>query len=190
MLWIRTANYDPQAKSVWPCFHQPSFIEIPMSISLCVVYCCFNALYIEGAEGITEYEDEEWFGDLDDLGVVNEQSYMIYATADCTIELQGMPANPAEHVIYINQGWNRIGFPYSEEVEIAVALSEFEAEEGDQIEGPDGYTEYDGEEWFGDIETLVPGQGYMYFSNNGETKMLVIQTGAKSKSKLIHHIKE
>ena len=143
-----------------------------------------NALYIEGAEGITEYEDEEWFGDLDEIGVVNEQSYTIYATADCTVELQGIPANPAEHVIYINQGWNRIGFPCSEEVEIAVALGEFDAEEGDQIEGPEGYTEYDGEEWFGDIETLVPGQGYMYFSNSVGAKTLVFQTGdSKARAK-------
>ena len=43
VLWIRNANYDPQAESVWPCFHQPCFIDTPMSISLCVVYRCFSA---------------------------------------------------------------------------------------------------------------------------------------------------
>lgn len=43
MLWIRDANYDPQAKYGWPCFHQPCFIETPMSTSLCVVYHCFSA---------------------------------------------------------------------------------------------------------------------------------------------------
>ena len=39
--------------------------------------------------------------------------------------------------------------------------------------------EFDGEEWFGDFETLVPGQGYMYYSNSTEPKTLIISTGAK-----------
>ena len=62
-----------------------------------------------------------------------------------------------DYPIIINPGWNRIGFPCSEEVEIVVALADFEAEEGDMIECQNGYAEYDGEEWFGDLETFEPG---------------------------------
>ena len=140
-----------------------------------------NALIIEGAQGYTTYEDEEWYGSLDNVGVTNEQSYVILVSTACTIELQGsMYADPADHTITINPGWNYIGFPYSEEVDIEDALSEFEAEENDMIEGPGGYTTYEDEEWYGSLSTFVPGQGYKYFSNSSETKTLVFLTEAST----------
>jgi len=138
-----------------------------------------NAIMIEGKDGYTTYEDEEWFGELDEIGLTNEQSYTIQVSADCTVELQGMPASPADYEITIEPGWNRIGFPSSEELEIAVALAEFEAEDEDMIDSPLGYTTYEDEEWFGEIETLVPGVGYQYFSNSTDVKTLVYQTGSK-----------
>ena len=99
--------------------------------------------------------------------------------APCTVELQGMPANPVNHVITINPGWNWIGFPSPEPMDIVEAFAGFEAEEEDQIMSQNGMTEFDGEEWFGDLETLEPGQGLMYFSNSTETKTLIYQTGRK-----------
>ena len=144
-----------------------------------------NALLIEGTEGYTEYESEEWCGDLDELGLTNEQSYLILVENDCTVELQGMSAVPADHPIIINPGWNRIGFPYYEEVEIVVALADFEAEEGDMIECQNGYAEYDGEEWFGDLETFEPGQGYIYYSNGSASKTLVYQTGVSKTNRVV-----
>ena len=143
-----------------------------------------NAIAIEGKDGYTSYEDEEWFGELDEIGLMNEQSYNIQVSADCTVELQGMPANPADYAITINPGWNWIGFPSAEELEIAVALAEFEAADEDVIDSPLGYTMYDSGEWFGEIETLVPGVGYQYFSNSNVVKTLVFQTvGSKAKAK-------
>jgi hypothetical protein len=47
------------------------------------------------------------------------------------------------------------------------------------IESFDGSTEFDGEEWFGDMETFVPGQGYYYYSASDETKTLVFLSVAK-----------
>ena len=64
--------------------------------------------------------------------------------------------------------------------DINEALVDFEAELGDQISGSAGFTEFD-DEWLGDIETLVPGQGYLYYSASDEVKTLVFKTGAKSK---------
>ena len=138
-----------------------------------------NAVQIQAAENMTEYDGEDWFGDLDDLGISNEQTYLIEMGAPCTVELQGMPANPANHVITINYGWNWIGFPSAEPMDVVEAFAGFEAEEEDQIMSQNGMTEFDGEEWFGDLETLEPGQGLMYFSNSTETKTLIYQTGTK-----------
>jgi hypothetical protein len=108
--------------------------------------------------------------------------YMIEVVNDCTVELQGTPADPADYEIYIEpEQWTWIGYPCTVEQDIAAALADFEPEEGDQIQAGNIMTEFDGEEWFGDFETLVPGQGYMYYSNSDETKILVIQTGSKAR---------
>ena len=145
-----------------------------------------NALMIEGPEGYTGYEGGEWFGELDEIGLTNEQSYTIQVSMDSTVELQGMQVDPADYEINIKPGWNKIGFPSAEELEIAVALSEFEAEDEDMIDSPLGYTTYDSGEWFGEIETLVPGVGYQYFSNSSEPKTLVFRTGrSKARTKAV-----
>ena len=142
-----------------------------------------NGLNIESAEYATEFDGEEWFGYLDDEGIYTEEMYLIQVSNDCTIVLEGSPVDPGDHEITIEPGYNWIGFPCAEETEIAVALADFEAEEGDQIEGAEGMTEYDGEDWFGYIEILVPGQGYLYYSASNETKTLVFRSGAKAKVK-------
>ena len=145
-----------------------------------------NAVQIQSFDDNTEFDGEEWFGGLDDTGISNAQMYMIEVVNDCTVELQGTPANPADYEIYIEPGqWNWIGFPCTVELGIAEALANFEPEEADQIQAGNIMTEFDGEEWFGDFETLVPGQGYMYFSNSSETKILVFSTTAKGKSVIL-----
>lgn len=138
-----------------------------------------NATEIQSFNNNTEFDGEEWFGGLDDIGISNEQMYMILVDSDCTVELSGIPANPANHEIAINPGWNWIGFPCAMELNVSDALANFQAEEEDMIQISESMIEFDGEEWFGDFETLVPGQGYMYYSNSIEPKTLIISTGAK-----------
>ena len=77
----------------------------------------------------------------------------------------------------INPGWNWIGFPYNETVSIEDAFAGFEATEGDILKNLDGVTQFEDGDWFGDLEELVPGQGYLYFSNSDEPKTLIFQTG-------------
>ena len=129
----------------------------------------------------TEYDEEwGWFGDLDDIGITNGETYLVKTSTTCSVQLQGLPANPANYAITINHGWNWIGFPCSQEITIQEALSNFEAETGDQIWNSENSTEYDdGWGWFGDIESLVPGEGYMYYSNSTQPKTLIFQTGSK-----------
>ena len=141
-----------------------------------------NAVQIQSFDDNTEFDGEEWFGGLDDIGISNAQMYMIEVVNDCTVELQGTPADPADYEIYIEpEQWTWIGYPCTVEQDIAAALADFEPEEGDQIQAGNIMTEFDGEEWFGDFETLVPGQGYMYYSNSDETKVLVIRASAKAR---------
>ena len=136
-----------------------------------------NGLMIKARNGgYVEYDDEEeeWFGSLTQL--TNENMYMIWMATACTVELEGTPANPANHAITINPGWNWIGFPSAEEVNVAYALASFVAEEDDRLKSRDAYTEFDGDEWFGTLTTLVPGQGYMYYSYSDTPKTLIYNT--------------
>ena len=139
-----------------------------------------NADQILSANDNTEFDGEEWFGGLDDSGITNEEMVMILANTACTVELEGTPANPADYEITINPGWNWIGFPSAEELDVMEALADFPAAEGDLIVSQEDQTEFDGEEWFG-FETFVPGQGLMYYSVSEDEKTLVFQTGAKAR---------
>ena len=54
---------------------------------------------------------------------------------------------------------------------------------GDVLQSYDNMTEFDGEDWWGELETLVPGQGLMYYSMSDEPKVLVIQIASRKSSK-------
>ena len=141
-----------------------------------------NATVISASEVYTEYfGDGLWIGDLDEEGITNEQMYMVEVVNGCEIQLEGMPANPAYHEITIHPGWNWIGFPCGQELSLEDALADFEAEEGDQLAEAELYTEYGFGMWIGDVETLLPGQGYMYYSNSSIPKTLIYSTTAKGK---------
>lgn len=140
-----------------------------------------NTTMIEGdEEGMTTYlGDGYWFGELEDNGIVNKHMYLIKAVTDYSVELEGRAANLTSYIITINPGWNWVGFPCSEELELAVAFADFEPEINDSIESnQDGIITYVNS-WWGDFETLKPGQGYLYYSNSTETKYLIFQTGSK-----------
>ena len=138
-----------------------------------------NGLYIESSELLsTEYLDGEWIGDLEEVGITNEQMYLIQTSDGCTIQLHGMVANPTNHEITIHPEWNWIGYLCSEEMTIAEALAGFVPEDGDQIESMEGYAEYIDGEWLG-LSTLKPGQGFLYYSNSATTKTFTFPSSAK-----------
>jgi hypothetical protein len=137
-----------------------------------------NGTMIKNSRINTEYDAEwGWFGDLDDEGIVNEQMYKIQVSAPCTVTVEGTPANPEEHAITVNYGWNWIGFPCQTTITLENAFDGF-AQDGDKIRNSAAEIVYDPEwGWFGDFETLVPGQGYMYYSDSTTPRRLVFPTG-------------
>ena len=139
-----------------------------------------NGIEIRNSQVNTEYDSEwGWWGDLDEEGIVNEQMYKIRVNVPCTLTMEGIPANPADHPITIRKGWNWIGFPSAEAISLEDAFAGF-AQEGDRIRNSGAQIEYDPDwGWFGDFETLVPGQGYMYYSASSVPRTLVFPAGAK-----------
>ena len=107
--------------------------------------------------------------------------YKVRTNAACNATVAGALAVPANHPITIKSGWNWIGFPCNQDVSVDVAMSGFTPENNDVIKGRTGFTTYysDGNYnmWYGTLNTLEVGKGYMYRSNSTTQKTLVFQTG-------------
>ena len=120
-----------------------------------------------------------WYGTLDSIN--NEQMYKIHTNAACNAMIVGDLTSPDNHPITINSGWNWMGFPCNQNVSVDVAMSNFTPENEDVIMGRNGFTTYYSEGdynlWYGTLNTLEMGKGYMYLSNSAEQKTLVFQTG-------------
>lgn len=119
-----------------------------------------------------------WYGTLGSIN--NEQMYKIRTNAACNAIIVGDLASPADHPITINSGWNWIGFPCNQNVGVDVALSGFTPANNDIIKGRNGYTTYYSDAnysmWYGTLNTLESGKGYMYRSNSSASKTLTFQT--------------
>lgn len=120
-----------------------------------------------------------WFGTLSMLS--NEQMYKINTNASSTAMMTGYVAGTSSHPITINSGWNWIGFPVNQSVSVSTAMGNFSPEVDDVIKGRNSYTTYYSsngqQQWFGTLNTLEPGCGYMYQSQSGSSKTLVFQPG-------------
>ena len=93
----------------------------------------------------------------------------------CTLMMAASMSLKAQEVTFLlRPGWNWIGYPYPESVDLENAFGDFEPMTDDVIESFWGYSEYvTGYGWFGGIDELKPGWGYMYYSNRTEAVSIV-----------------
>ena len=121
--------------------------------------------------GQTIYNGTTWSGQLTTLDVA--QMYKISVNTACEITLEGMTINPANHPVTIHNGANWITFPFSESMTVNDAFAGF-AVNGDVVKSKsNGIATYNGTNWRGTLNTLVPGQGYIYKSNSNEVRTFV-----------------
>lgn len=129
-------------------------------------------------------EEEEWDGSLQIFGLTNGNTYMVQTNSNCTVFLEGPASIPADYEITLFPNtWTWIGFPCAMEVDIEDAFANFIPMAGDQIKSKDAVAAWDEEEeeWSGSMSKLIPGTGYMFFSNSAYPRTLIFQTGTKSK---------
>ena len=121
-----------------------------------------NAGYASYLEGFG------WYGSLSTIN--NESTYQIRVSEACTVEMTGAMAKPTDHPITLVTGWNWIGYPVSVSMTIAEALSGLTPQNGDMLKSQNnGYVSYlEGFGWYGSLNTLQPGMGLMYKSNNSQ----------------------
>lgn len=123
---------------------------------------------VSQSNGFVEYDAEydEWSGTL--TAINNEEMFKVNTTADVAFEMEGYEANPAYHEITLYNGWTYLGFISMEPMAIETALADLQPADGDMIKAQEGFATYDAEynEWSGSLNTLNPGLGFMYKSNN------------------------
>ena len=107
------------------------------------------------------------------------EMYKIQVSADCEITLTGTAANPAEHTITIVYGNNWIGCLEGESISVTDAFAGLNPEIGDVVKSKTGSATYLTTGWRGALQTLVPGEGYLYLSKATEDKTFTFPTNAK-----------
>lgn len=133
-----------------------------------------NGILIKASDGhYVEYvpDWETWWGD--DFEISNESMYEINLSSLSPISMSGILANPSNHPITITQGWNWIGYSVNTAISTETALSSLSPAEDDILQARNGYSVY----WpnygfWGDVENLLPGNGYKYQSHNPDSQTL------------------
>ena len=102
--------------------------------------------------------------------------YKIQVSEACEITLTGVPVNTSEEVLTINQGNNWIGFPSGSSMTVSEAFAGLDPVNGDVVKSQTGSSVYNGGNWIGTVETLQPGQGYLYYSKATSVKTFTFPT--------------
>ena len=133
------------------------------------------------SNGYTEfYEDYDlWYGSLESIN--NESSYLVKTSAPCQVSMTGAATVPSQHPITVDaDGWTWIGYPVAYDMDINTALGSLASIEGDMLKAQEGYAEfYEGYGWYGPLETLTSGMGYMYKSNNASPTTFTYPSGSR-----------
>ena len=133
---------------------------------------------IQDQGGNTKYNPstQRWTGRLTALDL--SKMYKITVADEGGITLEGMPVNPADHPATISNGANWIAFPLNESMTPANAFAGF-AQAGDKLQSQTQNASYNGTRWNGQLNTLEPGQGYIYQSSVEEDRILVFPASRK-----------
>ena len=129
-------------------------------------------------DGFARYENNAWSGTLS--AIEPGQMYKIKTNAAVSLNLTGTPVTTVEMAIL--PGYNWFGFSGIMAAPIATALGSFQPTNGDKITAQDGtYVTYSNNRWNGNF-TLVPGHGYVYFSNATRNRTLYFEQTINNKT--------
>ena len=143
-----------------------------------------NGIMIKTRNAFSEYDvTDGWNGTL--YSTNPAQSYKINVSNNQKISIKGNIVDYTTCYITLdNRGWNYIGYPLTQETSVTTAFSAVEmAEDGDLVKTRNGFAEYIDGEWWGSLETMKPGVGYMYFRSNTNTTVDFTYTTSKESVK-------
>ena len=107
--------------------------------------------------------DTTYAGSLKTMSVTS--SYRVNALRQTTLSIDGTAVNCAQTPVTISKGWNWIGYLPLQTMSVGDALADIEPVAGDLIKSKHAFAVYDGSQWFGTLNRMTPGEGYMYLSH-------------------------
>ena len=124
----------------------------------------------------TRYNNGRWSGSLTTFDVT--QMYKIIIPEACEISFEGVPIDPSAHTVTITPGVNWIAFPYNESMTVMDFFGSFPIN-NDVVKSKFQNTRYNNGRWGGQLNTLIPGQGYIYNSAATVERTFVFPASAK-----------
>ena len=118
-----------------------------------------------------------WTGSLNTLSPA--KMYKIKAKNNVEISLTGTAVDPAQTTITLNPGFNWIGFPLSQSMTIDEAFAGANPVNGDMVNSFGSYAQYYNGIWYGDLQNLESGHGYIYESKDTTTKAFTFPSSVK-----------
>lgn len=132
-------------------------------------------------------QDYGWYGSLTEAN--NEQMYVINMSRSHELTMTGNKVNPAEHPITLHHEWNWIGYPVNQNISVNNAFSGIANTTEDVVKSQFGYsTYYEGFGWFGSLNYMEPGRGYLIFQGEDITQQLVYPSTRNENEVLIANI--
>ncbi len=104
--------------------------------------------------------------------------YKVSVASACEISLEGMPIDPTQLEITIENGVNWIAFPLNVNMTPANAFAGF-AVAGDKLSSQSNNAQFNGTRWTGRLTSMEPGKGYIYTSEQSATRTLVFPMGTR-----------
>ena len=139
------------------------------------------------AEFTNYYPSLGWYGAL--MTMDTKEMYMIDMAEPMVLEMTGMMVNPEEFPITLKTNWRWIPYVVDEAMSLSEAMSNITPHSGDYIKSQAGFSQYyEGLGWRGALETMLPGQGYMYQNTSGVEKTLYYPTPSGSRGELKQNI--
>ena len=96
--------------------------------------------------------------------------YRIQMNEAVTTSLNGPAVHPDNHPITLNKDNNWIGYPLSYGLSVSEAFAGANPVNGDMVSSLLNSSMFYNGTWYGELQTLEPGQGYLYQSKASGTK--------------------
>lgn len=136
---------------------------------------------VKDKNNFARYYNGKWEFDEDFGTVTHGRMYKVKATIPAKISRIGKPANLLGTRIRIvpmtngNPGWSWIGANVTTNMALTTAFGGLTSapKVGDIIKNFTQYAEYTSSGWMGELNTIIPGKGYMYMSNDDTEKYLI-----------------
>lgn len=122
---------------------------------------------VKGISSFTRSAGSRWVGQLKNVKIGD--MYKVNVANDKNLTVDGLTHSAGEVSVKLNHQWSWIGLTTPYETDVKTAFAEAVPQNGDIVKTNNAFAVYDHGDWFGDLDVLVPGRGYLYY-NNGDEK--------------------